>query len=147
MFAFHWCIGIVIMCGLIESSLWYLFYSEWNVVGKRPMMLFLCAILSTVLITIPFLKTKHFEMKYRLFKTPLFKTSSQIKYRCLKHHLPQIVLSFPAWKLRHSTRPLYQYLVWGATAKAYMNAEKYNLMWTRFSKRGVLNDGIFEKSL
>mmetsp|Transcript_50314 Transcript_50314/g.145924 ORF Transcript_50314/g.145924 Transcript_50314/m.145924 type:complete len:522 (+) Transcript_50314:70-1635(+) len=45
------CITFVILFGLLESFLWYIFYNDWNNTGVRGKFLFVAAILLTVLKT------------------------------------------------------------------------------------------------
>ena len=45
LFAIHTCIAMVIIFGLVETFLWYIFYSEWNDTGIRPQLMFVFAIL------------------------------------------------------------------------------------------------------
>jgi len=41
LFSIHYCIGMVIIFGLVECFVWYIFYSEWNDTGIRPQMMFI----------------------------------------------------------------------------------------------------------
>lgn len=51
-FHIQWYIGAVILLGLIEAFLWWMFYNHWNTVGSRSTMFFCFALLMTVIKTI-----------------------------------------------------------------------------------------------
>eukprot|EP00747_Dinoflagellata_sp_TGD_P182066 gnl/TRDRNA2_/TRDRNA2_36136_c0_seq1.p1 gnl/TRDRNA2_/TRDRNA2_36136_c0~~gnl/TRDRNA2_/TRDRNA2_36136_c0_seq1.p1 ORF type:complete len:541 (+),score=100.04 gnl/TRDRNA2_/TRDRNA2_36136_c0_seq1:128-1750(+) len=42
------CVSVVILLGLIESFLWYVFYNDWNEAGTRGKLLFVLGILASV---------------------------------------------------------------------------------------------------
>jgi hypothetical protein len=48
LFTFHYCIAAVILLGLLEAFIWFVFYKDWNDSGLRSRILFIMAIMSTV---------------------------------------------------------------------------------------------------
>jgi len=48
LFALHYCIAVVILLGLVETFIWFVFYKDWNDSGLRSKILFILAIMSTV---------------------------------------------------------------------------------------------------
>mmetsp|Transcript_6047 Transcript_6047/g.13369 ORF Transcript_6047/g.13369 Transcript_6047/m.13369 type:complete len:522 (+) Transcript_6047:129-1694(+) len=48
LFPIQSCISAVVFFGLVESLFWYVFFQDWNTTGKRPRVLFVLAILASV---------------------------------------------------------------------------------------------------
>jgi hypothetical protein len=48
LFHIHYCIAAVILLGLVEAFLWWIFFNDWNHSGFRGRFLFIMAILSSV---------------------------------------------------------------------------------------------------
>merc|ERR1740129_2664742 len=47
-FHIQYCIAVVILLGLVEAFLWWIFFNDWNQSGLRGRFLFIMAILSSV---------------------------------------------------------------------------------------------------
>mmetsp|Transcript_94186 Transcript_94186/g.270004 ORF Transcript_94186/g.270004 Transcript_94186/m.270004 type:complete len:527 (+) Transcript_94186:121-1701(+) len=48
LFHIQYCVAAVILLGLLEASLWWIFFNDWNQTGLRGRFLFVVAILSSV---------------------------------------------------------------------------------------------------
>lgn len=48
LFTLHYCIAAVLILGLIEAFAWFAFFKDWNYFGVRSRILFILAIMSTV---------------------------------------------------------------------------------------------------
>mmetsp|Transcript_85413 Transcript_85413/g.198575 ORF Transcript_85413/g.198575 Transcript_85413/m.198575 type:complete len:529 (+) Transcript_85413:64-1650(+) len=48
LFHIQYCIAVVILLGLVDSFLWWIFFTDWNSSGTRGRILFIMAILSSV---------------------------------------------------------------------------------------------------
>merc|ERR1719281_2023690 len=49
MISIQYCIAAVMFLGLVESFLWWIFFSEWNSSGERGKVTFVLAIISGVM--------------------------------------------------------------------------------------------------
>jgi len=48
LFHIHYCVAVVVFLGLVEAFLWWIFFNDWNRTGIRGRVMFIMAILSSV---------------------------------------------------------------------------------------------------